>query len=244
MTYMKPVTVGMKKPEHEQPVQHASVDFLSSDLYLKEEDDGAPKFRDTASFEEKYAKTLEVMDRMSCHRPIFYKTLELARQTDGGQDLVDAIYALPEMKLNVRSAQQYLESLYKTGALDREAQEQSEEDIEDEVPVSYIYSLSSVGAKVLEDLAPTHLLDTLFTDEADCVPGFMAVLAYCGEPRTREEVDGTLKDAGLLYGLDVASTYYLDRLEENGGLVYENGWHTTKAGEDYLEHEKQGGRAC
>lgn len=91
---------------------------------------------------------------------------------------------------------------------------------------------------LLDEFSPTERLANLFDCEADLVPGFLCVLKFCSDaPRTRQDIEEQLKKSGCHIGLDLDSTFYMDRLEERGGLVWDKGWITTKEGKACLKEE-------
>jgi len=102
-------------------------------------------------------------------------------------------------------------------------------------PLDYEYTVSEVGKRLIEDFSPTKRIEDLFEVEADLAPGMRAVMSYCDETaRTKSDIEAMLKEAGYHIGLDLDSSFYMDRLEERGGLVWEDGWKTTAEGRECL----------
>ncbi|MCC6109364.1 MAG: hypothetical protein LIV29_04935 [Denitrobacterium sp.] len=105
----------------------------------------------------------------------------------------------------------------------------------------YDYTVSPAGERILSDFSPLRRIAELFDVEPDLVGGFKAVLEFCQDAgRSREEIEEVLKEKGFHIGLDLDSSFYLDRLEQQGGLVWKNkGWHTTAAGVEILQQSER-----
>lgn len=105
----------------------------------------------------------------------------------------------------------------------------------------YDYTVSPAGARILDEFAPTRRIAELFDVEPDLVGGFKAVLEFCQDAgRSREEIEEVLKKKGFHIGLDLDSSFYFDRLEQQGGLVWKNkGWNTTAAGIEILQQSER-----
>ena len=105
----------------------------------------------------------------------------------------------------------------------------------------YDYTVSPAGERILSEFSPLRRIAELFDVEPDLVGGFKAVLEFCQDAgRSREEIEEVLKEKGFHIGLDLDSSFYLDRLEQQGGLVWKNkGWHTTAAGVEILQQSER-----
>ena len=98
-----------------------------------------------------------------------------------------------------------------------------------------LWSLTEVGERVLDALAPARRLDVLYAKDVERDPVFDFVLDFCREPRSRAEVERALKEQGYLGSKKVSASFFLDRLERGGGLEWDKGWVTTREGREYLE---------
>lgn len=105
----------------------------------------------------------------------------------------------------------------------------------------YDYSVSPAGERILDEFSPVRRIAELFDVEPDLVGGFKTVLEFCKDAgRSREEIEEVLKEKGFHIGLDLDSSFYLDRLEQQGGLVWKNkGWNTTAAGLEILQQSER-----
>ncbi|MBM6998694.1 hypothetical protein I3I95_00865 [bacterium] len=102
-------------------------------------------------------------------------------------------------------------------------------------PVTYTYELTEVGRRVLAALSPSRHLERLYERDEGLDPAFDFVLDYCREPRRRGDLERELGARGFLASKNVSTSFYVDRLERAGGLVWEDGWRTTEEGRDFLD---------
>lgn len=115
---------------------------------------------------------------------------------------------------------------------DSESESASESEPE---PSTYTYEITEVGKRVMAALSPSKRLEHLYAQDADRAPAFDFVLQYCVEPRKRDAIEGELKSRGFITNDRMGASFFVDRLERAGGLVWEGGWSTTKEGRDFLD---------
>lgn len=104
------------------------------------------------------------------------------------------------------------------------------------------YTLTDKGGKVLERLRPSARLARLFADEPENAEGFRRLLAFCnGTKRTKRQIDDELAAicaaaprSRHVSAAGIYPSYFTDRLEQCAGLVWEDGWTTTKEGAAFL----------
>lgn len=104
------------------------------------------------------------------------------------------------------------------------------------------YALTDKGGKVLERLHPSVRLARLFADEPENAEGFRRLLGFCnGDKRTKRQIDEELAAicaaaprSRHVSAAGIYPSYFTDRLEQCAGLVWEDGWTTTKEGAAFL----------
>ena len=104
------------------------------------------------------------------------------------------------------------------------------------------YALTDKGGKVLERLRPSARLARLFADEPENAEGFRRLLGFCnGDKRTKRQIDEELAAicaaaprSRHVSAAGIYPSYFTDRLEQCAGLVWEDGWTTTKEGAAFL----------
>lgn len=116
----------------------------------------------------------------------------------------------------------------------------SDEDVDEAgMPQHFEWFLTAVGSRLIDDLSPVIRLDNLLNEQKDVEPIYLELLDYCKTPRKRTEIETYLDDRQTMERLGVAASYFLDCLEQNGGLIWEGGWKTTPDGEVCLKQRSK-----
>ena len=97
-----------------------------------------------------------------------------------------------------------------------------------------IWTLTPAGERVLDRLSATKRLAGLYAKDAELAPAFDCILEFCREPKKRSEIEAELREQGFLNVPGIETSFYVDRLERNGGLVWEHAWLTTDDGLAFL----------
>ena len=97
------------------------------------------------------------------------------------------------------------------------------------------WTLTPAGIRVLDQLSATKRLARLYAKDEELAPAFDCILEFCREPRKRTEVEAELRAQGFLNVPGIETSFYVDRLEREGGLVWDGGWLTTEDGLAFLE---------
>jgi len=103
----------------------------------------------------------------------------------------------------------------------------------------YRWYPTEVGEQLVADLSPSIRLSALIAEDEQAWPIYREVLEFCRTPRKRTEIEQRLDGMQLLEGLGVLTSFFLDRLEQNGGLVWDAGWVTTPEGDTVLQSRKK-----
>ena len=98
-----------------------------------------------------------------------------------------------------------------------------------------VWTLTPAGTRVLDQLSATKRLARLYAKDEELAPAFDCILEFCREPRKRTEVEAELRAQGFLNVPGIETSFYVDRLEREGGLVWDGGWLTTEDGLAFLE---------
>lgn len=106
-----------------------------------------------------------------------------------------------------------------------------------QLPQRYEWYLTAVGAQLLDDLAPELRLHDLLAEDPQALPIYTTILNLCVTPQNRQTIETALNDQKLMEDMGVFTSYFLDRLEQNGGLIWDGGWKTTPEGEVCLEQQ-------
>lgn len=102
-------------------------------------------------------------------------------------------------------------------------------------------STSETGAAVVELLDPVKRVTSYASSRPDRTPAYRKLLEFCLTPRTLEEIKGLLDEDPVLKSAErsgcqgLKASYFIDRMNESGGLQWNGRWLTTDAGQAYLK---------
>ncbi len=205
-------------------------------------------------FAQGYRDTMRQMTTRYGQQQIYYEVLQAVADESDENALTGTIASLPQMKVNQFTPRFYLDALCESGALERTPLVASSEEGPAEPahaageavpaaplgPTRCIWELTDVGRQIIDDFSPTQRLHALFAEDPACQPVYTDVLDYCRNARTRQDVEGMLEQKKALQGLNAFTSFFLDRLEQNGGLTWSDGWKTTAEGEECLRQIENG----
>ncbi len=210
------------------------------------------------TFDEQCAEIVHAIYAEAAHREIFLHILSMLREPAEEEALREHVHALPEMAIAMRTPREYLEILKRVGALDcdeaeivpdfealADVESASENDAlipnasEREAPAANrVWRITEAGRAVSETLAADRRLAQLLDDGPEYRASYRAILHACARPRTRVEIDSILQSRPELSNPGVNTAFYLDRLEQCGGLIWDGGWKSTEAGMAFAKQEE------
>ena len=100
--------------------------------------------------------------------------------------------------------------------------------------------VTETGAAVVRLLDPVKRVTSYATSRPERAPLYRKLLEFCLVPRTLEEIKGLLDGDPALAPTEhsgrqaLHASYFIDRMNESGGLQWDGGWVTTSAGRSYL----------
>lgn len=161
-------------------------------------------------------------------------------------ELEQRMIALPEAKTMHQAPGTLLDALIKCGALEEETpdpvfDEDTQEYFVDRSQASY--TLTSTGQEALTKLSTSERTRSLFESEPQFKNSYMNLLSFCAEQaRTRLEIDELLDDvcaaqpnSASVTRYGIYASYFTDKLQASGALVWDGGWTTTEDGKAILE---------
>ncbi|MBE6466764.1 hypothetical protein [Denitrobacterium detoxificans] len=209
---------------------------------------------DEAEFEKRCADLRKLIHGNPAHREIMYKTLRYCSQRRDFADVEDMITTSDEFRSAQQSPFRIITYLVDAKGLEQYAVDAEGEDVtsercegltEDEVDeliASYQFVATDAGNAVAQEAAPSNRLSKLATTMPDRKKAFMDVLGFCQESRSIQEIVN-LFDAADLAGIKslntassvpVKASSIVEKLERAGGLVWNDGWRTTREGAAFL----------
>lgn len=201
------------------------------------------------TFEEQVQRARFTLGREPAKREQYYTALlaceQAGEQGVGRFELTARLEALPQSKTVYTAMGSLVDTLTRVGALDEElpAPEFDEDTQEEFIDAAKArYHLGAVGAQLLDELRPSARLDALFAQRPEYAPAFRELLEFCvGQSRTLAQVNELLDDycAAIpnrrhVTGKALYPNFFLNKVKDAGGLVWNDGWTTTREGEAFL----------
>jgi hypothetical protein len=216
------------------------------------EQDGPPQPGEPG-FEEAFAALRRFVYSSPLTREMFYRMLTYCRIPRLEADLEDHILTFLEFKSARQS--QYVLIMWlveKGGLIKNEIDGQGEvidadrklglsEDEIDDLVAGYTYQSSPVGLALAEEMDPKHRLMGLLNIVPEHYETYVEVLEFLGEKKSFAKVNGLLRGRAVLTSGRGATeeplqpSVFIDKLEKAGGIVWQDGWMTTREGKELLE---------
>lgn len=213
------------------------------------------------SFDERVAKTMECLDRRASSKSILYGLLVFCFEERSYEEVEEHAQGYAEFEANRQSGRRYAFFLQRVGAIEeieldadgavitegRRAQlleEGADQDALDALTVDWRVRTTDVGREAVKLADPLVSLRELLAEKPSRRSAYAHVLAYCWKPRQLGEIIGELDgDPGLekdeATGLpSMQPSAYVSKLDHAGGLVWMDGWATTKEGLAILEETR------
>lgn len=208
---------------------------------------------ESLSFDERVDKTMECLDRRASFRNILYGLLLFCGEERTYDEIEEHVQSYAEFEANRQSARRYAFFLQRTGAIEEieldgegavitdERRDQlmeagADADSIDALVVDWRVRTTEVGARAIQLGDPLLSLKELLEEKPARRSTYAKVLAYCRQPRQLGEIADELKnDPGLekdeRTGLpSMQPSAYVSKLDHAGGLVWNEGWVSTKEG--------------
>lgn len=167
----------------------------------------------------------------SC-RAALYQTLVICQTEQPSAEVLLKVGALPEMKTALQTPQALLARMVKAGGI--EHLKKQDEPEESKTKKSSTFRTTKAGNEVIARQSPSRCLQALLSEDAKYCSVYELVLKTCEVPKTREEIEAVLKENPLLEQPKIYASYFLEGLDKNGGLEWDEKWQTTQAGKAFL----------
>ena len=144
-------------------------------------------------------------------------------------DLEQKVCAYPEMQVRVQDPATLVSWLAGVGALEAlEADPATDEAVRDASNV--VLATSEEGKRVWGEHEKANDVAHLIQTGGPLKRTYKRVLELCRTPQSKHAVERALSEEGLLDTKQRQASYFLDKLERAGGLVWYEGWATTPQG--------------
>lgn len=206
-------------------------------------------------FEERLADLERAVTRHPLHREILYRTLAFCEQRRELTAIEGEIASYPEFRRATQDQYHLVEMLEHTGGLTRtpldaegadvtpERLEGLSEDEADDLVATYAFQTTDVGCALVEQHTPRARLIELMGLVPERADTYAELMSYIEEkPRTYADICSLLKGRPALIRLaddgepqEMQPSVFLDKLEQAGGVEWNDGWVLTDEGRQFLD---------
>ena len=109
-----------------------------------------------------------------------------------------------------------------------------------EEPVVETFVISEAGAASLAEYRAADPIADLRIRHERYEPLFAEILAFCRTPQAKAAIDDIVRGNPLTENPRVLPAFFIDQLERAGALIWDGGWKTTEAGEQWLSASTEG----
>ena len=207
--------------------------------------------------EEAIACVVDAVCRHPRHRELLYKTLAFCREERDELEAERFIGQQPECTQALPEPFALVRQLVACGGLERTAYdadgtpldstrqaELASQGLDDDaiaaLATQHVVATTPAGLATVALLDPARRIAARVGIEPKRRDAFIRLLEHCREPRSLDSVkqllDGhpALEPSARSSGQRLHAAYFIDRLDEAGGLVWNGAWVTTEAGERFL----------
>ncbi len=154
------------------------------------------------------------------YREVLSRVLALCRTPRLAGQIEDEIRSFPEMKVAIHSPTTLLAWLEETGGITCVAMEEGKKG----------WVVTETGNQVAQARGPQQRLIALLAQSTDSDRAtFVHILRFCITPKTRAEIEAMVLAEHVQPDSVPYAAFYVQRLEDAGGLVWKGKWETTQA---------------
>lgn len=194
------------------------------------------------AFEESVALVDRRLVREPRYRLALYRLLGFCEQERTLAEIEGEVVGYPEMAVSPYGARTLLSWLVESDAIRCTNEEEAEEATVAKKTggtaddgIAYRFATTVVGSQVLANWRESKPLAQLMARYPQYEEAFCRVMAACGTPLARQEVEALFTDDPILEEpKKIYPNFFLDKLEAAGGLVFKGGWTATPEGSAIL----------
>ena len=175
------------------------------------------------SLEEAIAKVHQRIISEPAYRIVLYKMLAFCQVTHSTTDIAEEMLSYPEMNVSLQSSQILLSWLIECGGMEEVVVAGMEEK-------DLMWRTTVAGKAVLDKYNSDDKLEELFIKEPTYRSVYLEVLSACVSPKTKSEIETMLLGNQILESPKVYANYFIETLENSGGLEWRDKWQTTRMG--------------
>ena len=202
----------------------------------------------SSDLDERIARVRKTLYRRHSLTEIMRKTIGFCAERRGFADVETTMHAFLEFRYVDQSQAAIIGILVNAGAIEQfeldaqgtvipvERLRSMTEDERDDTVCAYALQSTRAGLHAIEGMDPETKLAKLFSEHPERHDAYRAILRLCKTPRTSDEVSKSLDpnpafaSENDLSTLPVYPSALLGKLENAGGIVWDEAWVTTEAG--------------
>ncbi len=171
--------------------------------------------------EEVVTAVLARMSAAPSYSLVLYRALRYCEAPRTAGEIEQEMLSYPEMKTSVYPPVILLGWLEECGGVERLVVEKQEDR----------WRTTEAGRRAAELEAPAKRLRELLDSQPVYREIYTTILRFCKAPRERSEIEELLKGNPVMEKPKTYPTYFIQELEQAGGLEWVGKWQTTEAGE-------------
>lgn len=193
-------------------------------INLKEKEIKISGVNENQDLESVTNKVLQRMAAEPANKIVLYKILEYCITAHSDSDVERTILSFPEMKTAVHSPELLLTWLENAGGIEHLTGDNGE----------IVWFTTPAGRNVVESDSFSNRLIRLFAQETIYQSIYLQIFQACLSPKSRKEIESMMEHNPILKESNVYPSYFIEKLEEAGGLQWDEKWQITSAGKDFL----------
>lgn len=187
--------------------------------------------KEPRDLESRTAAVLRKVLAEPAYRTVLYKVLEFCEIARSFAAIEQEMLSYPEMKTALQSPRVLLSWLVESGGIEQVAPNIEEEKKKEKEPT---WRTTEAGRNVVRIESPGNRLARLLAEEPVYRGVFQQVLRACVTPKSRGEIETTLKGNPVLENPKVYASFFIEKLEQAGGLEWSEKWRTTPIGKTFV----------
>lgn len=188
----------------------------------------APGTEEAQETQDLTAAAAKVAQRIAAEpdfKTVLYKILAYCDVPRTAQEAERTIGAFPEVKKSWQSPQILLSWLIQAGGIEESMVKKGKT----------VWQTTPAGRIALNSASLADQLEQLIKGESTYQGIYLNILQFCLSPRSRAEIEARIRENPILEEPKVYASFFIDGLEEAGGLEWDGKWMTTQAGKRLLK---------
>ena len=175
------------------------------------------------SLEEVMEKVHQRIVSEPAYKTVLYKMLAFCQTARTSTDIHEEVLSYPEMKGSLQPVSVLLSWLMTCGGIEEVVVSGMDEK-------NRVLRTTAAGMAVCDKEKSGDKLAELLSHEPNYHDVYMQLLATCVSPKTRMEIEAMLQGNPILENPKVYANYFIETLENAGGLEWRDKWQTTDMG--------------